>query len=49
MIVLNEHVQKGGCMPKILDNPKFKMDLFNPVLYGESEIGKVYILGFKKK
>jgi len=34
---------------KILDNPKFKMDLFNPVLYGESEIGKVYILGFKKK
>lgn len=34
---------------KILDNPKFKMDLYNPVLYGESEIGKAYILGFKQK
>lgn len=31
----------------LLDNPKYEMDLYNPLLYGESNNGKVYILGFK--
>lgn len=32
----------------LLDDPKFYMDITNPLLYGESDKGKVYILGFKK-
>ena len=31
----------------ILGNPEFKLGLDHPILYGENEIGKVYILGFK--
>ncbi len=31
----------------LLDNPNYKMDIYNPLLYGESNNGKVYILGFK--
>lgn len=33
----------------LLNNPNFMMDISNPVLYGESEIGKCYILGLKKQ
>lgn len=32
----------------LLNNPNFMMDISNPVLYGESEIGKCYILGLRK-
>ena len=31
----------------LLDNPNFKMDIKNPLLYGENDNGKVYILGYK--
>lgn len=31
----------------LLDKPKYEMDIYNPLLYGESSNGKVYILGFK--
>jgi len=34
---------------KLLKNPKYKICKNAPILYGESEIGKVYILGRKKK
>ena len=31
----------------LLDNLKFKIDIENPLLYGENDNGKVYILGHK--
>lgn len=31
----------------LLDNPNYKMDIYSPLLYGESNNGKVYILGLK--
>lgn len=33
----------------LLNNPTYKMDLHSPLLYGESNIGKVYILGLGSK
>lgn len=32
----------------ILDFPEYKIDEKYPLLYGESKVGKVYILGYKK-
>lgn len=33
----------------LLDNPEFYMDITNPLIYGESDKGKVFILGIKNK
>ena len=37
-----------GYTKKILDNPTYKMDTEYPILVAESEVGKAYVLGYKK-